>query len=44
MRRGLPTAQPVIAQLVERRTVAEYSTVILRSPVRLRFAGEAKTF
>ena len=30
---------PVIAQLVERRTVEEYHTVILRSVVRIRFAG-----
>ena len=40
-----PTQLPVIAQLVERRTVVVTQTPdILRSLVRLRLAGVAKTF
>ena len=33
------SAEPVIAQLVERRTVVDVISVILRSAVRLRLAG-----
>ena len=38
------TAQPVIAQLVERRTVVGNQPVILRSAVRLRLAGKVSNF
>ena len=36
---GGHTSTPVIAQLVERRTVVVDANEILRSPVRFRFAG-----